>query len=529
MTLDNNEGRNDIGLPKEADRQIQLVVNRPETDETTINLGNVFRNMKKLRPIFAWLLVLCMLLGICIPLLLYQFTRPQLTVSSVVTLRYETPKKIKKLDENDEEIWVIPEEPEYEMVTDLSAPNGEELDLNQITSSYVLQTALDSMTLSQPVTAGYLRSNIRITTVLTEESSRTKEALQGLADAKNADAYTRLEKAEMKYKNRFIVSLTNGFGEEDSRTKLELTIEELKMLLDRVLTVYNQYLVKTYADLKLPEDKFSAIDIQELDVMDSLDELRAGTDALLDFGEKKTDTVKTYRSWKTGRSLEDWMETIKTFRSINIDYLYTTVSGNVVTRDRDTLLASYKYRLRSTKNDLQKANEEIEETNKILRNYKNDEIYISMQESDGSRTTKAATDYYNKLALQQTENYDKARELKVTVADYEDRFARLEAAKGAEVTEDIEAELARSVTTARSLYDQVRDHMEELFESPLYTTFEEHSMPQGKQENFLTASAKKMVIGAVVGLVLACGLWFLAGLAPEFSKNRKDEKEVAAK
>ena len=527
--MDNNEGRNDIGLPKEADRQIQLVVNRPETDETTINLGNVFRNMKKLRPIFAWLLVLSLLLGICIPLLLYQFTRPQMTVSSVVTLRYETPKKVKKLDENDEETWVIPEEPEYEMVTDLSAPNGEELDLNQITSSYVLQTALDSMTLSQPVTAGNLRSNIKITTVLTEESSRTKEALQGLAGAKNADAYTRLEKAEMKYKNRFIVSLTNGFGEEDSRTKLELTIEELKMLLDRVLTVYNQYLVKTYADLKLPEDKFSAIDIQELDVMDSLDELRAGTDALLDFGEKKTDTVKTYRSWKTGRSLEDWMETIKTFKSINIDYLYTMVSGNAVTRDRDALLARYKYRLRSAKNDLQKISEEIEDTNKILRSYKNDEIYISMQESDSSRTTKAATDYYNKLALQQTNNYDKARELKVTVADYEDRIARLEAAKGAEVTEDIEAELARSVTTARSLYDQVRDHMEELFESPLYTTFEEHSMPQGKQENFLAASAKKMVIGAVVGLVIACGLWFLAGLAPEFSKNRKNEKEAAAK
>lgn len=527
--MDNNEGRNDIGLPKEVDRQIQLVVKRPETDETAIDLGNVFHNMKKLRPIFAWLLVLCLLLGICIPLLLYWFTRPQLTVSSVVTLRYETPKKVKKLDENDEETWVIPEEPEYEMVTDLSAPDGEDLDLNQITSSYVLQTALDSMTLSQPVTASNLRSNIKITTVLTEESSRTKEALQGLADAKNADAYTRLEKAEMKYKNRFIVSLTNGFGEEDSRTKLELTIEELKMLLDRILTVYNQYLVKTYADLKLPEDKFSAIDIQELDVMDSLDELQAGTDALLDFGEKKTDTVKTYRSWKTGRSLEDWMETIKTFRSINIDYLYTTVSGNAVTRDRDALLASYKYRLRSAKNDLQKASEEIEETNKILRSYKNDEIYISMQESDGSRTTKASTDYYNKLALQQTNNYDKARELKVTVADYEDRIARLEAAKGAEVTEDIEAELARSVTTARSLYDQVRDHMEELFESPLYTTFEEHSMPQGKQENFLTVSAKKMVIGAVVGLVLACGLWFLAGLAPEFSKNRKDEKGAAAK
>ena len=34
------------------------------------------------------------------------------------------------------------------------------------------------------------------------------------------------------------------------------------------------------------------------------------------------------------------------------------------------------------------------------------------------------------------------------------------------------------------------------------------------------------------GLVIACGLWFLAGLAPEFSRNRKEQntgKEAAAK
>lgn len=522
--MDNNEERND--------RQIQLVVNRPETDETTIDLGNVFRNMKKLRPIFAWLLILCLLLGICIPLLLYQFTRPQLTVSSVVTLRYEAPKKLKTTDENGKEIWVIPEDPQYEMVSDLSAPDGADLDLNQITSSYVLQTALDGMTLSQPVTAGNLRSNIKITTVLTEESSRTKEALQGLADAKNAEAYTRLEGAEMKYKNRFIVSLTNGFGEEDSRTKQELTIEELKMLLDRVLTVYNQYLVRTYADLKLPEDKFSVIDIQELDVIDSLDALQVGIKTLLDYGDEKTETVKSYRSWKTGRTLEDWMETIQTFRSINVDYLYAVVSENGVTRDKKALLTSQKYLLRNTQNELQKINEEIEDTGKIIKNYKNNEIYISMQESDDTRTTKATTAYYNSLILKQAENYEKAKELKNTAADYEDRILRLDAKKETEVTEAIKTELARSLTTAQSLYDQVRDHMEELFGSSLYTTYEEHSMPQGKQESFLTASAKKMVIGAVVGLVLACGLWFLAGLAPEFSRNRKEQntgKEAAAK
>ena len=135
--MDNNEQRNDNSLPKEPDRQIQLVVNRPADNETAIDLGNVFFNMKRRRRLFACVLVLCLLVGIVAPLLMYQFTKPFLTVSSVATLRYEVPKKVKKEDENGEEIWVIPENPEYEMVTDLTAPDGTDLDLNQITSSYV--------------------------------------------------------------------------------------------------------------------------------------------------------------------------------------------------------------------------------------------------------------------------------------------------------------------------------------------------------------------------------------------------------
>ena len=147
-----------------------------------------------------------------------------------------------------------------------------------------------------------------------------------------------------------------------------------------------------------------------------------------------------------------------------------------------------------------------------------------MQESDAAKSTRTTTDYYNELILQQTQNYDKAKELKITVADYTERILRLEDAKETEVTDIIEEELTRSVSTAQSLYDQIRDHMEELFESPLYTTYEEHSMPQGKLQNFLAASAKKMLIGAAVGMIIACVLWFLAGLSPEFSKNRKAPK-----
>ena len=82
------------------------------------------------------------------------------------------------------------------------------------------------------------------------------------------------------------------------------------------------------------------------------------------------------------------------------------------------------------------------------------------------------------------------------------------------------------------MYTSVREHMEELYESQMYTTFEDHSAPQGKEQSFITANLKKIIIFEVLFVALGLGLWFLAGLAPEFSKGRKDEengKEAAVK
>lgn len=533
--MENNENRTDI-LPKDGDRQIQLVVNRGSEEDNTINLGNVFHNMKMRRRVFAWVLVLCLTIGICAPLLLYQFTKDPLTVSSVVTLRYEAPVKVlrAKGDGSEDKEWVVPENPEYAPVTDLSAPDGSTLDVNQITSSYVLQTALNEMELSQPVTVTALRANISIQTIMTDESRRTKEVLNGLADVKDATAYKELQEAEIKYQNRFVVSLKNGFssGNENSRVKLNLTDAELKALLDRILFIYNDYLVQAYVDVTLPNDAFSVIDIQKLDASDSLDQLRAGVETLYAYCNGKTDTVKAYRSWQTGRSLTDWIETLETFKNVYVDALFAKVNGNALTKDKAALLNSWRYQLRTAQNELDKVNESIAETKKILASYKNDEVIISMQDSDTTRNTKSATKYYNSLVAQQTENYRKAAELKATVADYEDRITRMEAMDETAVSEETGTEIANAVALAQEMYKGIRSHMEEVFSSPMYTTLEDHSAAQGKQLNFLIASMKKIIIGVIAGIIIACGIWFMAGLMPEFSKGRKaetDGKEAAEK
>ena len=103
--------------PVDQGQQINLIVNRPpESGEVEIDLVRVFHTMKTRLRIYAWVMVLCLAAGICAPLLLYQFSRTPLTVSSVVTLNYDVVQR-------DKDGEIISTDP----VQDLTSPDGGEL------------------------------------------------------------------------------------------------------------------------------------------------------------------------------------------------------------------------------------------------------------------------------------------------------------------------------------------------------------------------------------------------------------------
>ena len=191
-------------LQTDRDSQINVVVNSQGEDDM-IELTSVFRNMKALCPLYVWIILLLAVLGVSLPLLLYQFTKPNTRVASVVTLDYDVVYE--------PELSVTPTVsviPTPEPVRDLTAPDGTELDLSQITSSYVLQNALSGLVLSKEISITQLRDNIRVERILTEDSRRQQEVASKMLADKNSGAYAQLQSVELTYVNQFVVSLENG-------------------------------------------------------------------------------------------------------------------------------------------------------------------------------------------------------------------------------------------------------------------------------------------------------------------------------
>ena len=496
------------------DTHINVMVNQPDSDELVIDLGRVFQNAKKKSKIYVWVVLLCVVAGVCAALLSYQFRKAPLKVSSVVTLDYDV---------------ITPNNEKAVPVTDLTAPDGTALDLNQITSAYVLQNALDGLELSAPVTLPQLRANIRIDRILTEDSRRQQEIASNMISDKTSGAYQQAQGIKLTYMNQFVVSLTNGFSDEGSRRTVELTDNELRLVLDRILDAYNDYLVTTYADVKLPDDEISVIDTENLDLLESLDLLRTAVSNLYTFCDEKPDEMKEYRSWRTGLSLNDLMTNLQLIREVNVDYLYSYIYTNSIVRDHETILTNYEYTLRNKQTQLETVNENIRTTAEMLENYKNDDIFVTMQESDTSKSTRTTTDYYNDLILQQSENYEKAAELEIDISDLEDKIANLRSSTGIEAVDEARDELDLAVSLIEEIYAQIRDQFQEIMTSVEFTSYANHSVAQGRSLGFLSAAAKSMAIGGAVGLVIACGLWFVSALAPEFSASGKSGKEGARK
>ena len=94
--------------------------------------------------------------------------------------------------------------------------------------------------------------------------------------------------------------------------------------------------------------------------------------------------------------------------------------------------------------------------------------------------------------------------------------------------EEVTAEIQSAIGHAQQIYNEINAHMQDLFESPFFTTFLEHSDAFGKPVSFLSANGKRLMIGGGVGFALALMFWFIHALRQdiEATKRKLAEKEA---
>ena len=474
-------------------KKIDLYINN-DNEEQGISIMNVFSTLGKRFHLYLWVMIIGLLAGLLVPTLIYTFKDKKDSAVAILGLDYENAEAG-------------------------LAPDGSELDISYIKSSYVIENALNSVTLSKKVTTAQVQSNLVITGILTDETKQTLDILDDLKEAKNNDYSKILQNLELKYRAQYIISINSTF--KDGNKKFKLPSEDLTKLLNAVTTSYSDYFIETYQKQDLPGNYLEAINAEALDYLDVLDEISDALTDLENYCRNHINTVPNFRS-TDGVSFSDLASQISMFKNGQIDYIYSYVYLNNVSKNKDLQITRYQYQKRQAELSLQEINANITDLQNAINTYQFSITKVPAPDGTSWTEIEVKDDEYNSLVNRLTALNEQKSALVERIAIIDDRIAKL---SGPDATDEQKANAETYVTnalaTSRELYNLVSKNAKELFASNAYQNKYMHTIVTSDTEKF-SDNLKLFLIGAGAGLGLGLIIW----IADDFIIVFKEVKKV---
>ena len=485
--MQENMGSNILG-DVAKDNKVEVFLKRDPVDADAasgeIDLVEVFKNMGKRKKIFLRFVALCLVIGMAVPLLLFQFQREPDSAAAILTF----------------------EDGYGDLVTD-------------VRSSFVLQNALTRSGLADTVSFGAVANSITIERVLSEETRRQFEIIGSMDDSAK-EKYEKLFEIEFRYTNQYVITMKNEFAGNDSDKGFSLPAGQTRELLAAVIDAFRDYLFDIRADRKLPDNVLANFSITSTDYLDALDSVRDALDVIISYCSAKASGYGFFRSAKDGLSFADLRDAATTLRDNTVDYIYSYVYTNAYSKDVGEMLTRYRYRIRTLDSELGEVNANIETGLSRIAEYRNKQTSVIMPDADVTESVISTTDYFNGLILRQVELYEQKAEIEREKNVYEDRIARY----GNAVTKTsatAEAEIASLYDKTAEILESVREHATELFACDYYGYSYFNDIVVAVEGSSLSSSVKNVGIGAAVGVVIGVCVWAVDGLAIEMARGKK--------
>lgn len=505
---------NDLIPVSDKDSKIEVLLknDEPVEHEVELSLLNVFTNMKNSFRLYAWIILLCMTVGLFAPYSILLIKDKTSSVSAVVTYQYSA-------------------------ASDGKTPDGSTLDVNILKSSNIIAQAIKKTHLSKEISVDSIAQNISISRMLTDSAKRQIEIMQKMDDAvidmKEPEKYVDFVNGmdTGSYRNQYIVTLSNDFGNEKST--ITLRGNEMAALLNNIIDEYEKYFFDTYDTFTLPNNTIDDISVEELDYIEWLDNMDDILGKLSDYCTSEDHgRYLNYRSKIDGLSFADINRMVNLVRSARVDYLYAYVYYNGLAKDKERILTRFQYSLRELNHSLAVIDENISNGADLIANYRNGNILISRQNVGENETqditTKSITEYYNNLILKQADMYGQKSSTELSIDNLNDKIKLFsKPVTSSSKLAIVDVEIIEVNDKCRQLYDLARRHAEEIVESETYRNSFITDIGATDTSRFFSADLiKKMIIGAAAGVFLGFAMWFVTALTAEWKDADKRATEV---
>jgi len=319
-------------------------------------------------------------------------------------------------------------------------PNGNKFYVNSIKSDDIISEVLDNLGQT------YTEDDIDlIGRCITFEGVIPDDAIQRITTHKNVfEGNSAIETAEKIADSTYYPT---QYRVHFDYASTEFRDKEAAEFINMMLETYDRVFLDSYGFNRSLSNALNAFSYEEYDYAEALDVFDSNLSKLSTYVSQVASTdTKRFRSDETGLSFADLTDTISTIRSLNLETIDSYVTVNSVTKDKETLLTYYMYRVEELQRQLTVCNETLASVNDSIAKYqKNTVLYFgegNVQNTDitASITSKEYDELFEKRQSIQSDLSKTAQQINF----YNKRIERLNAsnqsnsaAKKAKVEEEL--------------------------------------------------------------------------------------------
>lgn len=474
------------------ERYLNVMIKSEEKSEgeIVISIGSIFRVMKKF--LAAWL-VIAIIAGLMIPISSAIFVSDvHKNLTAVVSFNFSGIEKG-------------------------LAPDGTQFDVNSIKSPYVIESALTELNMPLDSLEG-IRQGIRIDGIIPSDAidriTMYRNIYQNEGNLTAGERMIDVSYFPTQYKVTFNYSASGLDG------NTAVTV------FNTMLTNYREYFFTNYGFNQALGSVVRTLDYRNYDYAEAVDVFTNTLNSLQEYVDNLSaqDTTR-FRSTDTGYSFSDLSDTIATIREVDLDMISSYVTVNTVTKDKNTLIDYYNYRIEVLTRDKNVAQDNLKAISESIKEYQKDSIVIyggdGMETSQYSQASAEYDDLFKRRINQTNILATKTQQINM----YQDRINTLKGKSAAsqDKMEKVEADLEKLNAKINTLLDSINDTANEYYEDVYLGNAYSILVPAsyssvGTTKSVISASVSTVVVVEAIIFIIYLAAAFVLAL---ISDNRK--------
>lgn len=179
-------------------------------------------------------------------------------------------------------------------------------------------------------------------------------------------------------------------------------------VINTILEEFKSYFFDIYGYNETLGSSVTALDVSSYDYSESIEVLKTSLDTLSKYVQQLSeDDITRFRSSATGYTFDDLYEAVETVKSIDLDKVSSYINVNNLTKDKNSSIAYYEYRINELHRRKTSLEEQLTSVKDSINSYEKDQIIIFGNGTDNTDTQ----------STQNSEQYDAMIEQKLTLTN----------------------------------------------------------------------------------------------------------------